>query len=228
VAETEEIDYWLSRLDKWLRQSVPDIHSHLAAGIEPSYWLDLEAVYGFSLPEEYRELYEYSDGFSKDFCRRYLSGGRIMSVKDAVSYWRTLKELSANGAWIADKKPPFNVPENWWDSRWIPLVDHRDGNLTCVDAFGSFGGTQGQLVEYIHDYDQREISYASLTMFVMTIVRLVEDGQLFDENGRLDFDSEELSLMVEEINKGYPKFFPAETDSDEYTWGEAIYNDNSR
>ncbi len=69
--------------------------------------------------------------------------------------------------------------ENWWRRGWIPFGGNDYGDFIVVDTEGTFGGQQGQVVEFTHDDACRVIHAPSLESFLAAYHRGVEmsDGR---------------------------------------------------
>ena len=90
--------------------------------------------------------------------------------------------------------------ENWWNENWIPIFQNGGGDSICYDLDGVFTGQKGQLIEFWHADNDRNIIAATLESFLQKLINFYETK---DKN---DFDE---YFNIENIN-GFPKKFIVE------------------
>lgn len=87
--------------------------------------------------------------------------------------------------------------ENWWNAKWIPLFHNGGGDYICYDCEGTFTGNAGQIIEFWHADNDRNIIAPNLEAFLFQL------NSYFEKNETAAFDE---YFEVENI-EGYPKKF---------------------
>lgn len=185
----------IERLDTWLRENRPDYYAKLNPGISDEELNTLEAKLGVALPEEFNSLHRWRDGQSSRNFKSFYYNYTLMDADDIAETVKVNNELLEAG--------DFKLPD-WWDPRWIPFLSNGSGDNYCIDMAGSFGGVKGQVLEFNHDYESREIHHASFAKWLESVVRGFEEGMLeYDDEGMQPVD-EEYDALLAELNPGYP------------------------
>ncbi|WP_343689184.1 SMI1/KNR4 family protein [Chitinophaga sp.] len=65
----------------------------------------------------------------------------------------------------------FELPDIWHET-WMPIFSNGSGDFICYDLAGSFDGQPGQLIEYWHADNDRNIIAGDLTSFLGALVDL--------------------------------------------------------
>lgn len=156
----------LAELQQWLEKVAPDELDELNEPASPEMANKLNEAYGGHVPEDVLALYAWHDG------------GQIpdpwweLSDIDAVIRTRELHE----------SMPDLHEQANWWSDSWIPVAADDDGNHLCVDIDGSFDGTAGQVLIFMHDDGERQIVAPSLGVYLEVLLRACQEGVLeYDE-----------------------------------------------
>jgi len=93
----------------------------------------------------------------------------------------------------------------------VPLFDYSDGDCHCLDLHGSFGGSVGQVIEFIHDDSRRLVNYPSLIAWLSTIVaglEQLEEDDDEDPDSAAFIASENFFIFERRLNPGFPMDFP--------------------
>ncbi|HPH64242.1 MAG TPA: SMI1/KNR4 family protein [Kofleriaceae bacterium] len=101
---------------------------------------------------------------------------------------------------------------NWWVPGWLPLLTDGNSNYICIDTVGSFGGAPGQLIEFIHDDDERLVLAPNFDAWFAAWVAAL-DAKHFAVEKDTDEDPPFISLRAKSTLKkflaarleGYPK-----------------------
>lgn len=102
-------------------------------------------------------LYASADGqprsdatpFAPSVYHRY----HLMPLAEGKAERDELDAMARVGEWDDAKTRVVN----WWVPGWLPLLTDGNSNYLCIDTVGAFGGTPGQMIEFIHDDAARAI-----------------------------------------------------------------------
>ncbi len=103
--------------------------------------------------------------------------------------------------------------ENWWRRGWIPFGGNDYGDFIVVDTEGTFGGQQGQVVEFTHDDACRVIHAPSLESFLAAYHRGVEDGALVEDDDGFLVSANEEDDDADEWQTAYLPGYPIEVEA---------------
>jgi cell wall assembly regulator SMI1 len=185
----------VQRLDRWLAENRPDYYAKLNPGLTDDELTALEQQLGNTLPEALKTLLRWRNGQAPGNRKSFYYNYTLMDAEDIAETIKTHNDLLASG----DYKRA-----NWWSPRWIPFLDNGAGDTYCVDTEGSFGGAQGQVLEFNHDYESRRIHADNLESWLETVSQGLEQGLLeYDEYGMEPVDDRFDELRAE-MNPGYP------------------------
>jgi cell wall assembly regulator SMI1 len=147
-------DSW-KRIGRWALQHAPR-WKPLKKGARPSEIASAEKELGFPLPAELRESYQLHNGsgsagvfpcsFDISFC--------LMPLSEAVTSWKTMKELDDLGefrARPARRKNEKGIRSDWWNVRWVPFAGNGAGDYFCIDLAPAAGGHAGQVITMSHE-----------------------------------------------------------------------------
>lgn len=87
----------------------------------------------------------------------------------------------------------FELPD-MWHAHWIPLFSNGGGDYICYDLQGSFEGRPGQLIEFWHSDDDRNIIAGTLHSFLQALINFYE---------KLESNTDEEYFTVADL-PGYP------------------------
>lgn len=196
----------IRRLDQWLSANRPEFYRSLLPGIGPAGVRACEALLGFPMPDALIALYAWRNGqsnTSSDFCGAcyadcytpytFMTLRQVQESHASLNeIWRELEDTGAPGR------------DTWWHPRWVPFLDGAGDHL-CVDAVGTLGGRQGQVLSFLHDDSTRLIDYPSLERWLETFVVSLEASLWEERNGRFQpVDNSKVEAVVNKMNPGYP------------------------
>lgn len=171
-----------------LKQSFPEaaefnLDYTLNAGAAEADFARLEAVLGYALPEEFKELYRVADGESGT--AGVLAGEEWLSIERIIEEYGVWKNLLDDGMFADDDGTPYDCePEDsaikgdlWWNPKWIPLTADGSGNGKMIDMDPTESGTAGQIIQMWHDDAARSKEADSLRGFLTQYAQDLEDGK---------------------------------------------------
>lgn len=154
----------------------------LNVGAAETDFARLEAVLGYALPEEFKELYRVADGESGT--AGVLASEEWLSIERIIEEYGVWKTLLDDGMFADDGMPYDCEPEDaaikgdlWWNPKWIPLTADGGGNGKMIDMDPTEHGTAGQIIQMWHDDAAREKEANSLREFLQNYVQDLEAGR---------------------------------------------------
>lgn len=184
----------IERLDRWLAENRPEYYKQLNPGATDEEVADLEKSLGSTLPEEFKAFLKWRNGQGRRNFKSFYYNYQLMDAKEIAGTVQGLNDLLAAG--------DFDQV-NWWSPQWVPFLRNGGGDNYCIDMGGSFGGTKGQVLEFNHDYESREIHNASFADWLETTVQALEKGFLVDDEYGWQ-PTEEFDGLAVDLNPGYP------------------------
>jgi cell wall assembly regulator SMI1 len=119
-----------------------------------------------------------------------------MSIEGVLDTHRLMNELLEGGEFDH---------EMWWSPRWVPFLDNGGGDHQCIDMGGAFTGAEGQVINFWHDWESRNIVYPSLEKWLETFVASLEAGLWREVGGDLrPIDEDKWDAFLLLMNPGYP------------------------
>lgn len=187
----------VTRLDCWLQANLPKEYACLLPGLSDEELISLEQVIGLPLPDEFKMLYRWKNGMGYPRPEPLFTGFfALMSAPEIVAIMRVMADLEADNS-------DFTVWDNWWSMQWLPFTTNGAGDHECVDLTGEFSGERGQIMEFIHDNEERRILHRNLSKWLETHVEVLERGiARCDEEYR---QSRQYDALFAAVNPGYPK-----------------------
>ena len=78
--------------------------------------------------------------------------------------------------------------ENWWNENWFPLFENYGGDNICYDNEGTFTGQCGQIVEFWHADNDRNVIYPDLLSFLEAVAKFYDSIPVEDFDDHLDYE----------------------------------------
>jgi cell wall assembly regulator SMI1 len=190
------MDTLIARLDRWLKEHRPAYYAALQPGRSEHRLREFEQGIGFRVPDTFKELYVWKNGQDPK-CFAALQHNRMfMSLEVVLDRHRMMNELLAGGEFD---------DEMWWSPKWVPYLDNGGGDHQCIDMGGEFGGIEGQVIGFWHDWESRDIEYPSLEKWLEVFVTSLEAGLWHDTGGDLHpIDEDKWDEFLGEMNPGFP------------------------
>ena len=155
----------------------------LNAGATEADFARLEAVLGYALPEEFKELYRAANGESG--AGSLWPDDEWLPIERIIEEYGVWKTLLDDGMFADDDGTPYDCePEDaaikgdlWWNPKWIPLTADGSGNGKMIDMDPTESGTAGQIIQMWHDDAARSKEADSLRGFLTQYAQDLEDGK---------------------------------------------------
>ncbi|WP_315120289.1 SMI1/KNR4 family protein [uncultured Clostridium sp.] len=180
----------LDILDNYLRAKRPDFYSMLNEPLKENQIKALEEKFNIILPKDLKELYQWKNGQRNDCYDSFVNNSMFIPLEEALNSGSELTSMIGYD---------FDI-ENWWNENWIPILHNGGGDYICYDIRGIFTGEQGQLIEFWHADNDRNIIAPNLKCFIEAI------NEFYETKEEKDFDEH---FEIGNI-KGFPKRFYVE------------------
>lgn len=177
----------IQKLDNYLSTLRPDYYSELNEPLDDSQLDKLEAYYKIKIPEDLRTLYKWKNGQKQNCYEALVNNSTFVPLHQALYDASELNPMIGTD---------FDV-ENWWNENWIPIFQNGGGDSICYDLKGIFTGDAGQLVEFWHEDNDRNVISTSLAIFFAKII------EFYETNAKDEFDEYFQIGAIE----NYPKKF---------------------
>lgn len=172
----------LVSLDQLIESNRKEYYSSLRPGLDDATIQILENRYGITLPEDLKNLYKWHDGQRYDNYEAFVNNCTFLQLDQALDSAAEFTSMIGSD---------FELPDMWHET-WIPIFSNGGGDFICYDLAGSFDGQAGQLIEYWHADNDRNIIAGNLSSFLQALVELYQMYDPVDEY-----------LQVEDL-PGYP------------------------
>ncbi len=163
----------IEKLDKLLAELRPEYYSALNEPLNDFQINKLEEAYGVKIPGNLRALYKWKNGQNPDCVESFVNNSMFVSLEHALYIASELNEMIGSD---------FEL-ENWWNEKWIPVFENGGGDSICCDLSGTFTGIEGQLIEFWHADNDRNVISPTLEAFLSKVIDFYEtkDKDEFDE-----------------------------------------------
>ena len=181
------MDETLQLLDINLRNLRPDFYLQLNPPLTDFELGQLEVKYKLVLPADLKLLYKWKNGQADSCCDSFVNNSVFIPLDTALD---SAKESTSMIGF------DFEI-ENWWNENWIPIFNNGGGDCICYDCCGVFTGKVGQLIEFWHADNDRNVIAPSLLTFVEKI------NKYYETTEKSDFDE----YFLVGLTHDYPKRF---------------------
>lgn len=175
----------LEILDSYLKNLRPEFYSELNNPLTENEIQALEESYNITLPADLRELYKWKDG--QKCSDSFVNNSMFMSLEAVLDSAKEMTEMIGND---------FDI-ENWWNESWLPIFHNGGGDHICYDMGGTFTDQKGQLIEFWHVDNDRDVIAPNLRSFIEAI------NQFYQTKAATDYDE---YFEIDSI-KNYPQRF---------------------
>lgn len=158
----------LDMLDQQLAKLRPEYYKKLQPGLDDDTIQMLQQKYHITLPEDLIALYKWRNGQQGDCYEAFVNNSMFIPLESA------LDSAAENTSMIGTD---FEI-ENWWHKDWIPLFHNGGGDHLCYDMGGIFTNNPGQLIEFWHEDNDRNIIAPSLATFLDALIAYYKAEQL--------------------------------------------------
>lgn len=166
----ENMKNQLELLDIHLKRSRPEFYSRLNEPLKMEEIQVLEERFNITLPVDLKELYQWKNGQKNGCYESFVNNSMFLQLEEALDSAQELTSMIGSD---------FEA-ENWWNENWIPIFHNGGGDNICYDMGGTFTGQQGQLIEFWHADNDRNIIFPNLQCFIEAIINFYETKNLAD------------------------------------------------
>lgn len=174
----------LRKVKQWLDTNAPQIGGGLNPGASDQEIEQFISDSGLSLPDEWSELYRWSNGQPEDsigvfFGVRFLP---IEEVQSTMALWADLLEMNEE----FDEGDIYSEPDGYIkklyaNDKWVPITHDDCGNHIGIDLDPDSQGAPGQVIIFGRDEDVKKLVAPDLRSFLEIVLAQLESG-----NYRLD------------------------------------------
>jgi cell wall assembly regulator SMI1/predicted DNA-binding WGR domain protein len=170
----------IARLDTWMKKNRPEFYAHLKPGAPAQEIEAFEKELGCKLPETLKGLLLWRNGEDDEGpSERFLENYSLMNLEEIAGTWRGMQKV---------KKPSDFKGRHYWNVGWIPFLENGGGDYLCIDLNGVVG-TNGSVIEYWHDEDDRSFKFDSINQMLTAFVSALEAGKWeLQPSGFFDWD----------------------------------------
>jgi cell wall assembly regulator SMI1 len=162
----------LELLDIHLKRLRPEFYSNLNEPLKMKEIMVLEERFNITLPADLKELYQWKNG-QRDGCyESFVNNSMFLQLEEALATAQELTSMIGSD---------FEI-NNWWNENWIPIFHNGGGDCICYDMIGTFTDQQGQLIEFWHADNDRNVIFPNLYSLVEAI------NQFYEMKNPSDFD----------------------------------------
>jgi cell wall assembly regulator SMI1 len=157
----------MKALDEQLKTLRPEYYAQLQPGLSNEQIQALQEKHNITLPEDLIELYKWKNGQQNDCYEAFVNNSMFIPLESAL-------ETAVDNTEMIGLD--FEI-ENWWHKDWIPVFNNGGGDLICYDMGGIFTNNPGQLIEFWHEDNDRNIIAPSLITFLEALITYYKAGQ---------------------------------------------------
>ena len=146
----------LQKLDKRLATLRPEFYESLQHPLNDNEIDRLEEKYKIKIPVKLRTLYKWKNGQVDNCYDAFVNNSTFLALDQAL-------DTAVENTYMIGSD--FEI-ENWWNEKWIPIFHNGGGDYICYDPGGLFTGQQGQLIEFWHADNDRNVISPTLEAFL--------------------------------------------------------------
>lgn len=188
----------LERIMQWLRANQPEYAASFLPGLKYSEIQSLETEFGFKLPNEIYELYQWRNGTEEDAKAICFPTFEFLPISRAIEHTKRCNQFieeskkfsREEGEWY-EICPLFTFIANNGILCGVTIVDYQGGKIPVVD---------------IGEGDMARINYASLTDMMLTLAEYYETGAYYlDDEGFVCKDEGKAAQIFRKYNPSVNK-----------------------
>lgn len=149
----------LDLLTQHLRKLRPGLYEKLNPPLTADYIHALEENYNVTIPEPVQLLYRWRNGQAPSFMEAFVNNSMFIPLEEALDI--AIDNTSMIGL-------DFEI-DNWWHKDWLPLFHNGGGDYICYDAGGLFTRQPGQLIEFWHADNDRDVIAPDLVSLITAL-----------------------------------------------------------
>ena len=177
----------LEVLNRLLQTANPKFYSELTPPLNETEIQVLEAKFNVTLPADLKLLYKWKNGQNQNCYKSFVNNSMFLPLEDSLAAAQELTGMIGLD---------FEI-ENWWNQRWLPIFDNGGGDLICYDLEGIFTGEKGQLIEFWHADNDRNVIAPTLESFIEAINHALETANPQDFGN--DFEVDDINILPREF-----------------------------
>lgn len=189
-SNNESIIETIRKLDSQIARTRTDYYQVLKEPLNDLEINALEEKYKIKIPIDLRLLYKWKNGQNRNSFESFVNNSMFIPLEE------TLQIAAENTSMIGTD---FEI-ENWWNEKWLPIFHNGGGDYICYDCHGTFTENKGQLIEFWHGENDRNVISLNLETFISRLTHYYEITE------QKDFDE---YFEIESIDN-YPKRFIVE------------------
>jgi cell wall assembly regulator SMI1 len=168
----------------WIAERHPDAVDGFNPPATPAAIAEAEAALGHALPEDYKRFLLIHDG--QDEFASFVGLGRLLSIAEVVE-----TEIYGEPVPVDPSGVGEGVRALDYCPAWIPITESARGrDYLCIDLDPAPGGTRGQIIEYIVDFNDRPLVAPSFADLLSLYFEGIQTGEIdLDE----DLDDEDVA-----------------------------------
>lgn len=155
------------KLDRCLLDLRPQYYLELNEPLNDEQMDKLEQHYKVKIPDDLRALYRWKNGQKANCYEAFVNNCMFIPLHQALYDACELSSMIGSDFTIT----------NWWNENWIPIFQNGGGDSICYDLKGVFTEQKGQLVEFWHKDNDRNVIAPALEAFFRKIIKLYENGK---------------------------------------------------
>jgi cell wall assembly regulator SMI1 len=163
------------RIAKWAVENIPEGKFRVAEGASEAQVADLEAILGFSLPEDVRESYRLHNG--TDETPFPFKDQEHLTLDQIGQGFEMQREFVLDPHNEVPQSVEGPIKPVWWSLHRVKLTDDGGGNGLMIDLDPAEGGTVGQVIEHSRDEGPRCVHATSWGALLKRIADDTEAGR---------------------------------------------------
>jgi len=177
-----------TRIERVLKQFVPDTAKTLASPATNQEIAQLEAVIGLILPDEFRMSLQIHNGQDDPYgVHGFFLDGPLATTTEIAEVWRIKSECDEHfrhqyADW--DKRRH----QEWWNRRWIPFTHGNGGSdCLCINLNPDVrpGGAFGEIICHLNSNPHESGIATSYSIWLESVAKSLEAGEFTIQDGKL-------------------------------------------
>ncbi|WP_196161784.1 SMI1/KNR4 family protein [Reinekea sp. G2M2-21] len=178
--ESRDIADTFGSIVSYYSEHYPEISASLNGPATETEISDLEALIGKELPSDFKALYRLANGQQDKNQPFFQNGYDFMPISAIrVNYEMMLDLYNSNSQFREVYGNSGAITDVWWKPDWIPFGYMISGDHYCIDMSPGPTGTEGQVIEFIHDDSIRYHKGLSINDFLGDLDIGLRSGKYF-------------------------------------------------
>jgi cell wall assembly regulator SMI1 len=177
VIAAGDLDTRWTTITAWLEAHRPDVLAELRPPADAAAIAAAEAALGQALPADYRRFLALHDGQLPD--ATMVGTCALIPVGELAATYHAMRALFDVSRAIDADLAGEGVRAVEWSPGWLPIGRSARGrDFLCLDLDPAPGGTSGQVIEVIVDFDDRPRVADSFTALLALFFTQLQTGDL--------------------------------------------------